>query len=82
MNDRKITKRRIVDIWIQRQGMKTRSGAQVMYGGERQMTGRNNKPKNDGPASSPGRLDQFGEKLTEVDGNKPMNPGKNGGKSC
>jgi hypothetical protein len=27
------------------------------------MTGRNNKPDNDGPASSPGRLDQFGDKL-------------------
>ncbi|MCZ8512770.1 hypothetical protein O9H85_10155 [Paenibacillus filicis] len=29
------------------------------------MTGRNNKPDNDGPASSPGRLDQFGDKLAE-----------------
>jgi hypothetical protein len=28
------------------------------------MTGRNNRPKNDGPASSPGRLDQFGDKLS------------------
>jgi hypothetical protein len=46
------------------------------------MTGRNNKPKNDGPAATPGRLDQFGEKLTEDEGNKPMNPGKNNGKSC
>jgi hypothetical protein len=27
------------------------------------MTGRNSKPDNDGPASSPGRLDQFGDKL-------------------
>jgi hypothetical protein len=26
------------------------------------MTGRNNHPKNDGPASQPSRLDQFGEK--------------------
>jgi hypothetical protein len=31
-------------------------------GGDR-MTGRNNKPDNDGPASSPSRLDQFGDKL-------------------
>ncbi|WP_179281194.1 hypothetical protein [Paenibacillus sp. XY044] len=45
------------------------------------MTGRNNKPKNDGPASSPGRLDQFGEKLAEVEGNKQMNQGKNSGKN-
>ncbi|MFC5470696.1 hypothetical protein ACFPPD_18570 [Cohnella suwonensis] len=29
------------------------------------MTGRNNKPDNDGPAASPGRLDQFGSKLAE-----------------
>lgn len=27
------------------------------------MTGRNNKPKNDGPSSSPDRLDQYGDKL-------------------
>ncbi|MGM1046286.1 MAG: hypothetical protein ACQEXX_09095 [Bacillota bacterium] len=27
------------------------------------MTGRNNKPKNDGPSSSPSRLDQYGDKL-------------------
>jgi hypothetical protein len=27
------------------------------------MTGRNNKPDNDGPASSPASLDQFGDKL-------------------
>jgi hypothetical protein len=27
------------------------------------MTGRNSKPDNDGPASHPGRLDQFGVKL-------------------
>lgn len=27
------------------------------------MTGRNNKPDNDGPASSPSTLDQFGDKL-------------------
>ncbi|BBH18731.1 hypothetical protein Back11_00760 [Paenibacillus baekrokdamisoli] len=45
------------------------------------MTGRNNKPKKDGPQSSPGRLDQFGEKLAEDSGNKPMKKGNNG-KSC
>jgi hypothetical protein len=28
------------------------------------MTGRNSKPDNDGPASKPGRLDQFGDKLS------------------
>jgi hypothetical protein len=27
------------------------------------MTGRNNKPDNDGPASNPERLDQFGDAL-------------------
>lgn len=27
------------------------------------MSGRNNKPDNDGPASKPGSLDQFGDKL-------------------
>ncbi len=31
------------------------------------MTGRNNHPKNDGPASNPSRLDQFGEKMAEND---------------
>lgn len=29
------------------------------------MSGRNNKPDNDGPASNPARLDQFGDKLAE-----------------
>jgi len=29
------------------------------------MTGRNNKPKNNGPASSPSRLDQFGDRSAE-----------------
>jgi len=29
------------------------------------MTGRNSKPDNDGPASAPSRLDQFGDKLAE-----------------
>ncbi|GAB2697970.1 hypothetical protein ACFQWB_04910 [Paenibacillus thermoaerophilus] len=28
------------------------------------MAGRNNKPDNDGPSSSPDRLDQYGDKLT------------------
>ncbi|WP_269845604.1 hypothetical protein [Paenibacillus selenitireducens] len=31
------------------------------------MSGRNSKPKNTGPAASPSRLDQFGDKL--ADGN-------------
>ena len=35
----------------------------IIAGGET-MTGRNNKPDNDGPASSPSRLDQFGDKLS------------------
>ncbi|MCF2941615.1 hypothetical protein L1N85_25085 [Paenibacillus alkaliterrae] len=46
------------------------------------MTGRNNKPDNDGPASSPSRLDQFGEKLAENNGSTPKKPKKNNGKSC
>ncbi|MCR2805557.1 hypothetical protein [Paenibacillus soyae] len=29
------------------------------------MAGRNNKPDNNGPASSPSRLDQFGDKLAD-----------------
>ncbi|WP_205516714.1 hypothetical protein [Paenibacillus sp. SYP-B3998] len=29
------------------------------------MGGRNNTPKNNGPASSPSRLDQFGEKAVQ-----------------
>lgn len=45
------------------------------------MTGRNNKPKNDGPASSPDRLDQFGEHMSEAEGNRPMNSGKKQRKS-
>lgn len=35
------------------------------------MTGRNNKPDNDGPASSPSRLDQFGEKLADNSAHLP-----------
>ena len=31
------------------------------------MTGRNNEPKNDGPASSPSRLDQFGGTMVQED---------------
>ncbi|WP_308634128.1 hypothetical protein [Paenibacillus silvisoli] len=34
------------------------------------MTGRNSKPKNKGPASHPGRLDQYGEKLSEQSDDK------------
>ncbi len=29
------------------------------------MAGRNSKPKNNGPAASPSRLDQFGDKLAD-----------------
>ncbi|WP_165861181.1 hypothetical protein [Paenibacillus paeoniae] len=29
------------------------------------MSGRNNKPRNDGPAANPSRLDQFGDKLAD-----------------
>jgi hypothetical protein len=29
------------------------------------MSGRNNTPKNNGPASSPSRLDQFGDKAVQ-----------------
>ncbi|SDD62222.1 hypothetical protein SAMN02799630_05647 [Paenibacillus sp. UNCCL117] len=29
------------------------------------MAGRNSKPKNNGPASSPSRLDQYGAKLAD-----------------
>ncbi|MBD0383060.1 hypothetical protein [Paenibacillus sedimenti] len=29
------------------------------------MSGRNNKPKNNGPSSSPSRLDQFGDQAVQ-----------------
>ncbi|EGL18696.1 MULTISPECIES: hypothetical protein [Paenibacillus] len=35
------------------------------------MAGRNSKPKNRGPASHPGRLDQFGDKLADGKGPEP-----------
>ncbi|WP_301336113.1 hypothetical protein [Paenibacillus sp. FJAT-26967] len=35
------------------------------------MSGRNSKPKNRGPASHPGRLDQFGDKLSDSKGPEP-----------
>ncbi|MCM3628619.1 hypothetical protein M3194_14745 [Paenibacillus glycanilyticus] len=42
------------------------------------MTGRNNKPDNDGPAASPSRLDQFGDKLADNSGSVPKkNSNKN-----
>jgi hypothetical protein len=44
------------------------------------MTGRNNKPKNNGPASSPSRLDQFGEKMAEDSDSKDMKQNKSNGK--
>lgn len=34
------------------------------------MAGRNNRPDNDGPASSPTRLEQFGEKPVNEDKEK------------
>ncbi|MDQ6423634.1 hypothetical protein RB620_29925 [Paenibacillus sp. LHD-117] len=47
------------------------------------MSGRNSKPENTGPAGSPSRLDQFGDKLANESGTKPMKSGKsNNGKSC
>jgi hypothetical protein len=46
------------------------------------MTGRNNRPDKDGQRSEPSRLDQFGAKLAADTDPKPMEPGKNGGKSC
>ncbi|WP_263864105.1 hypothetical protein [Paenibacillus lycopersici] len=44
------------------------------------MTGRNSKPKRRGPESHPGRLDQYGSRLAEDSGTKPMSP--DNGKSC
>ncbi|WP_276355180.1 hypothetical protein [Cohnella caldifontis] len=45
------------------------------------MSGRNNKPDNDGPASAPSRLDQFGGETQGVRARKPKNadrsPGRN-----
>jgi hypothetical protein len=41
------------------------------------MTGRNNKPKDDGKLAAPSRLDQFGEKLAEDTEGKPMKPTDN-----
>jgi hypothetical protein len=36
------------------------------------MSGRNNKPKNDGKMASPSRLDQVGDQLAETTDKKPM----------
>jgi hypothetical protein len=44
------------------------------------MTGRNNKPDNDGPAASPSRLDQFGDKLADNSGAVPKK--NNSSNSC
>jgi len=44
----------------------------LALGGEARMTGRNNHPKNDGPAAKPSRLDQFGEKMAD---NEPSKQG-------
>ncbi|MCR8845618.1 hypothetical protein NQ117_18195 [Paenibacillus sp. SC116] len=40
------------------------------------MAGRNSKPKNNGPASSPSRLEQFGDKLADESGSKQKQEGK------
>ncbi|WP_273014977.1 hypothetical protein [Paenibacillus arenosi] len=39
------------------------------------MAGRNSKPKNNGPASSPSRIEQFGDKLADESGFKPKREG-------
>jgi len=44
------------------------------------MTGRNNKPDNDGPAATPSRLDQFGDKRAKSAGPKPKRENNKG--SC
>lgn len=44
------------------------------------MTGRNSRPDNDGPASSPSRLEQFGEKREEEA--KKESKEKNESKTC
>jgi hypothetical protein len=43
------------------------------------MTGRNNKPDNDGPAAAPSRLDQFGDKLADNSAHIPKKKGKGAG---
>lgn len=48
----------------------------LALGGEARMTGRNNHPKDDGPAAKPSRLDQFGEKMADNE------PSKQGGKNA
>ncbi|WP_261378310.1 hypothetical protein [Paenibacillus agilis] len=39
------------------------------------MAGRNSKPKNNGPASSPSRIDQFGDKLAVETSSKSKREG-------
>lgn len=46
------------------------------------MTGRNNKPDNDGPAASPSRLDQFGDKLAKDSGMTTMDENKKNNKKA
>ncbi|UVI28584.1 hypothetical protein [Paenibacillus spongiae] len=46
------------------------------------MAGRNSKPDNDGPAASPDRLDQFGDKLADESGTKPMKASSKKGNKC
>ncbi|WP_268999023.1 hypothetical protein [Paenibacillus athensensis] len=43
------------------------------------MSGRNNHPKNNGPAASPSRLDQFGEKAEEQEKQESKRRNKPGG---
>jgi hypothetical protein len=45
------------------------------------MAGRNNHPKNDGPASNPSRLDQFGEKA-QLEEKKESKEQQNNNPSC
>ncbi|MBB6633437.1 hypothetical protein [Cohnella thailandensis] len=46
------------------------------------MSGRNSKPDNDGPASSPSRLEQFGDKWSSNPGRTPKKPKKNAPNEC
>ncbi|MFD0959074.1 hypothetical protein [Paenibacillus chungangensis] len=45
------------------------------------MSGRNSKPKNNGPASSPSRLEQFGDKFAH-DNKKASRKGNADKSSC
>ncbi|SDN74760.1 hypothetical protein SAMN04487897_104279 [Paenibacillus sp. yr247] len=45
------------------------------------MSGRNNKPKNNGPAGNPSRLDQFGDKAAQQE-KKEMKERNNNKSTC